>query len=311
MRTTSLFFTFAAAVIAQTQPGWLMSGTGVLSNGLVVKFTTVSEPPLKSPQLEISLMGIKTGPDRVHRFIVDDATKSYFGYDVMVAPVLTDPTYYRVTILPLQLPPGGLPGLTQGSSPKIPAPQVVQTGDTIMLDVLVSGDGKQKIVDYIQVEHQRPPAVSLPAAESAASRLLIPKGFFGLLRDYSIDDGPLKFAVDGAHEIFVNGQPQSGLGLTGKSGSTMWFYFPGQGRYILSLLPPAGYGFQDAGTIWQDTIQFQGDGNRYEIRFPESLIAAGGVYRLHVLRDPTFRPGNGADQMILGGIDRLENLIKR
>jgi hypothetical protein len=263
---------------------------------VTVTFTCMAEPPLDSSQpLKISLAGVHDAPDRIHRFLVDETSKTYFGYDVLAAP--TDGNHYLVTFLPLQLPPGDLPGRTAGVSPRIPAPQIVQTGDTIAIDLLVSADGKQKIVDYLRVAtRQRPPA---------------PTPFAGSVKDYSIDDGPLKFTAPGVYEVFINGQQQAGPGLTGKSGSTMWFYFPGQGRYVLSLMPPTGYAFQDAGTVRNNVIQFRGDGNRYEIRFPAPLLSGGWAYRLYVLRDPQYRPGNGADQMIMGGIDRLENLVTR
>jgi hypothetical protein len=294
MRTTSLFLVCALAGISHAQTT-LMNGMVVLSNGVLVKFRTVAEPPLNSSQsLKIKLMGITKELDRVHRSMVDDTSKSYFGYDLMAAP--TDANHYLVTILPLE-PTKELAGLTPGSLPRIPAPQLVQEGDTIVLDLLVSADGKQKIVDYITV--------------AAKNVVKIVKGVSPALKDYTIDDGPLKFTVLGEHEIFINGQKQSGPGLTGRDGSTMWFYFPGQGRYVLSLMPRVGYGFQNAGTIRDNVIRFQADGNRYEIRFPEPLLSGGWAYRLYVLRDPQYRPGNGADQMIMGGIDRLENLVTR
>jgi hypothetical protein len=297
MRTTSVFLVCALAGLVHAQRGQLMVAEAILSSGVVVTFVTVADPAFPpSTRSPISLDGVRGGQDRIHRFLVDDASNSYFGYDLMAVP--TDATHFMVTFLPLQLRPGDLPGRTPGPVPGIPAPQTVQEGDTIALDLLVSADGKQKIVDHIRVAPKRAPAaprfVTMPAPE-----------------DYTIDDGPLKFTVLGQHDVFINGQQQVGPGLTGKSGSTMWFYFPGQGRYVLSLLPPVGYGFQDAGTLRDNVIQFRGDGNRYEIRFPEPLITGGAAYRLYVPRDPQYRPGNGADQMIMGGIDRLENLVTR
>jgi hypothetical protein len=257
-----------------------------------------AEPPLSSARsLNIGLMGIADASDRIHRFLEDLSTKTYFGYDVMATP--TDSNQFLVTILPLQLPPADLPGRTPGPQPRIPGPQILQVGDTMAIDMLVSADGKQKVVDYIQVEPMRPKwtFTEIPPPPS--------------LRDYTIDDGPLKFPVTGGAEIFINGQRQSSAGLTGKSGSTMWFYFPGQSRYVLSLEARNGYGFQAAGMIVNETIQFHADGNQYQIRFPWALISGRGAYRLYVLRDPDYRPPQGSERMILGGIDRLENLVKR
>lgn len=46
-------------------------------------------------------------------------------------------------------PPGN-----NSCEPRYPPPFVVESGDTIALDMLVSADGKQKIVDYIELSNK-------------------------------------------------------------------------------------------------------------------------------------------------------------
>src|SRR5580698_5549765 len=148
MRITKSLPILALSCIAQAQPGWLMSGTGTLPNGVVVKVTSFAEPPLNSSQpLKIKLMGISGGQDRIHRSLIDDASSSYFGYDLTAAP--EGANGYRVTILPLT-PSPNLAGFSPVPLSRVPAPQTVRESDTIALDLLVSADGRQKIVDYIQ-----------------------------------------------------------------------------------------------------------------------------------------------------------------
>jgi hypothetical protein len=38
--------------------------------------------------------------------------------------------------------------------PRYPDPVVVENGDTIALDLLVSPDGKRKIVDYLEISYK-------------------------------------------------------------------------------------------------------------------------------------------------------------
>jgi hypothetical protein len=58
-------------------------------------------------------------------------------------------------------------------------------------------------------------------------------------------------------------------------------------------------------------ISFQWDGDRYEVRLPRPLIGSGGSYNLYVLADPAYRPNPETAGLVLGGIDRIENLLKR
>ena len=105
--------------------------------------------------------------------------------------------------------------------PTYPPPQDVEEGDTIALDLLVSADGKQKVVDYFQVRRINPDG---PAAATTSTSA----------RDYSIDDGAPHFTFDGTR-VLINGKSDAGPASTTKPGSTLWIAAPNQGRYILFL----------------------------------------------------------------------------
>src|SRR5260370_42443759 len=70
--------------------------------------------------------------------------------------------------------------------PKYSAPQLVKSGDIIALDLLVSPDGKQKIVDYIQFTSAKQflDACTPPADPPAAISTAKPKNF-------TLADGPV------------------------------------------------------------------------------------------------------------------------
>jgi hypothetical protein len=88
--------------------------------------------------------------------------------------------------------------------PKYSAPQLVKSGDIIALDLLVSPDGKQKIVDYIQFTSAKQflDASTPPADPPAAISTEEPK-------DFTLDDGPV--IADFAGFILINGQKFQGL----------------------------------------------------------------------------------------------------
>jgi hypothetical protein len=297
LRTSFLFVCGTALLAHAAQPGRLMSGSGTLSNGVRVVYMMMAEPPLgQSHTLKIGSSGTD-GDSRgwFRRSFVDRSSNALFGYVLMAVP--EDANRFRVTIEPLSLAPEDGTS-TLAPLPKYPPPQTVQAGDTIALDLFVSADGRQKLVDYIQVSLEKePPAPSSTGPEP---------------KDYTIDDGPVALPMEGQWRVFVNGQQWAGIaGLTRKPGSTIWFSFPNKGRYILSLVPRDGFDFQKTGSIRDNTILFQSGSDRYEIRLPGPIVGAGGSYNLYVLHDPAYQPKPVASDGVHGGIDRLENLLKR
>ncbi len=291
MRKTSILWIGALAAVSlpgADRPGEIMSGYGEFANGSTVRFAAVAEPPFQGAQGMPG--GIAVLKDRVQRDMIDTATHRYFGYDLMVEPA--GGNRLRVTILPLSLQPKDVgSGLSPVLLPKYPPPQVVEDGDTIALDLLVSPDGRQKIVDYLQVGIKVEPR---PAHDQAAPR------------DFTFDDGPLSFNFRSPTRVLLNGQPYPGTtGITVKPGGTLWCSIPGRGRYILSLAPHDG--FEKAGAIRDNVIAFQADGERYELRTSGPIVGSGGAWNLYLLHDPSY-PSRSIASF---GTDRLDNLLPR
>ncbi len=283
-------------------------------SGPAVEFNAVVEPPLTHPdQLKLGWGVFKSqtkGSSVWHRFVIDQVHAQYFGYDLDVQS-LPGPRQYRVTFAPLSIGPEQLQPreLSPLPLPQYPEPQTVTVGDSIAVDLLISPDGKRKIVDYIRFHLISGFGGPPPAKTTAAPR------------DYTLDDGPLKF--DFAGFVLINDQRFQGQTWFTKGkdgGATLWFSFGGKGRYILSLAPHEG--FLEAGTVRDNVVSFQAEGQKYEIRMNTPIAGSGGAWNLYVLHDPSYYPGAGDLRMlppgasagpgtVIGGTDRLQNLLPK
>ena len=129
--------------------------------GLSVRFHAVVDPPLANPQdlkLGWGVFKLQTKGQNVwHRFVTDKVNQQYFGYDLTVDPggLLGQ---YRITFSPLSVGPDQLQpsGLSPVPLPKYPEPQTIMPSDMIAVDLMVSPDGKRKIIDYIEFSHGMP-----------------------------------------------------------------------------------------------------------------------------------------------------------
>jgi hypothetical protein len=274
----------AVALSAET-PQELASFTGEIGSSLTVRISSAIEPPLKQSQVLLLWTGIADDHDRIHRSMQDKSTKAIIGYDLVAEPAGA-PNRFLVRIEPLtkQQVRGTLAPL-----PKYPPPQLVEEGDTIALDLLVSPDGRQKLVDYIQVGRR---------VEPWPVKSVIPA------RDFTLDDGPLALQFVSPTRFYMGGQPfQGGVGFTGKPGGTIWFAVPGRGRYILSLAPHEG--FQRGGAIRDNVLTF----DDCEYRASAPILGAGKAWNLYVFHDLGYPSKWTPEPTVFGGVDRLENIL--
>ncbi len=313
MRTGSILCVCVIAVSAHlahaAQPGEVGSGVAGLGNGVSVRVATKAEPPSKAAEAMKLSNRYAVGNGVLHRSVIDPANHTYFGYDLYAKP-LAGTMQCRVTILPLtsvrvddsQQPVsrgsasasagGGKPIQVDSSYrpvflPRYPGPQVVSNGDTIALDLLSSPDGQQKVVDYIDVSCKAPDGVPDGAA-----------------RDVSLDDVEMHISDP---SMSMNGRLASGAARRADlSGSLMWFYFPGKGRFILSVVPRRSQGFVLAGTIRGNVISFQFGSDQYEVKSAATIFGTGRTWNLYVLVDPSFEPKYGST---FGSATRLEQLF--
>ncbi len=232
--------------------------------------------------------------------MLDKTNRSYFGYDLIVEPV-AGTTQCRVSIRPFSLATADLSKHERRVEvdstwklqqiPNYPAPQIVEPSDTIALDLLASPDGSQKVVDYLRA------SCNEKAKTSAAEN--------GPPRDYTLDDVVLN-VTNGS--LYINGQPVTGTPVTGDAtGAIAWFYFPGKGRFLVSIAPHDGYNFQKAGTIQRNHISFEMGGDHFEVKASHPIVGEGTVWNAYVMFDPSYQPKRS--EAIFGGADRVENVL--
>jgi hypothetical protein len=250
-----------------------------LKSGVTIYFATYAVPGGKWAS-RYGEGGISGGVEAIHRDMKDPASGLHFGYELAFTGDAVNG--YQAVFRPLS---GAGPG------PKLPPPQAVRDGDTIAFDIMVSPDGTQRIMDYVQVFLRAPE----PAAASSHAEA----------RDFTVDDGAITYDTS-AMTFWIDGRKQTGVtGFTGKAGSTFWVAFPGRGRYVLSLVPHEG--FSMAGVVRDNAAAFQDGPHAYEVRFMGAIAGRGKAWNLYVRHDWA---GPQADA-IRSGTGRVEELVGR
>jgi uncharacterized protein YecT (DUF1311 family) len=129
-------------------------------SGVTITYKSKLEPPTPDSGFPgpsgIRILG--TGkPEGMIRYLANNKTHEYFGYEMKVEPVNEHAGTYRVTFGALRLTPEqlNLPDPQNWHmlpAPAFPAPQTVTTADTIALDLFENPSTGQKIVDYLRLK---------------------------------------------------------------------------------------------------------------------------------------------------------------
>jgi len=307
MRTTNFLFAFVVATAPAAmadQAGTIMSGTASQhgdKGGFVLRYRTAVEPPKQAASFNKYGGGVSSDHGKVHRFIFDDTNHVYFGYDLIVEPI-PGTSSSRVTFEPLSLTADQLhgrsktldSGLRSVLIPRYPAPQVIENGDTIALDLLVSPDGQQKVVDYLQIS-------STPATKRT---VVTSTNDDSDPRDFSVGDMELRIADP---SVQMNGQAVPGVAMGEATGSIIWVYVPGHGRFLLSIAPSPG--FEKAGTVQHTILKFRDGGDEYEVRTSSPVIQSFKRWNVYVLHDPLYDPKQAKPMVAFGAANRVEDLV--
>jgi hypothetical protein len=282
--------------------GVIATGGSTSNRAVCLEFKVMAEPPLRSPGSFGG--GIMRDGNTIHRLFFDRTGPSYVGYDLVVLSGDAS-TGYQVAFQSLsnltemrERFAGDLT-LKQMPEPVYPSPQLVHVGDTIALDLMVSADGRQKIVDYLKLS---PPLSSEPPAPAAT----------GEPRDYSVDDAPIGITIQSfvRTSVSIGGRKFTGrVGFLQGNGGVLWIYFPGQGRYVLSLAPHQGFFL--AGAIRDNSMQFRDGGGEFEVRLDTPIAGAGNAFNLYLLHDPSYRPRPEQAGAVIVGLGRLQNLVPK
>ncbi len=282
----------------------LFHGSGVLDSGVTLQYKTVMEPAESNSQADGLGGGVfRARGSTMQHCLYDRVATFYFGYAMTVSPGATAGTR-KVVFTPadiasmrdgLHAVAGDLP-LNPAPLPKYPPPQTVRNGDTIAMDLMTNADGNGRIVDYIHFSFgQNAPE---PSIASAASR------------DFTIDDDPVHIDLN-PPDVAIDGKKFAGIVLMypPKNGKTLWAYFPGEGRFVLSLAPHAG--LTKAGAVHGKRITFTWEGHEYEIRLTEPLAGLGNPWNLYVMRDASYVPRTALVNAVVISADRLDNLAPK
>lgn len=264
-----------------------------VSNGGFVAFR--SETPGSSTQPDSKSLAALlyaqafAGENRIiHRVLTDAQKNVVFGYDLWVS---ADPITkkFRLAVLPsdesfrrsfLKDSAALRPAGSFTTFPNSTAPQTLDDGDAVSLELLVNKESGVKIVDVVSVTFDRT-----------------------TLRDNQLDTAPKDFTLDAValsmknYSLLMNDELVSKSKSTiGASGALLWLYIPERGRFIFSLVPREGYDFQKAAVLEENRIMFTVKDERYEWLSSELILPNGGTWNLWIFHDTDYTPLFGPDQ---------------
>jgi hypothetical protein len=298
--------------------GTRFNATARLKNGIYVGFSTEAD---QRGALPVSFSSIETGADNViHRVLVDREGAYFYGYDLGVE-IAPDSKQFRISVRPLGEdferrlrerksfatrrldPDAGAPALSQRYQE-----QVINDGDMVAIDLLVNKKTGVKIVDIIKVSSEQ---INVGGGSLAGSPA----------RDFSLDDIELKVTN---YRLLVNSELVAGAVPTGGcSGSIIWFYLPGKGRFIFSIKPRPGYDFQKMGVIENNKISFSLGGDQYQWVSSSPIVGSTNNFNVWVLHDPSYTPElqdevapgsaryKDRSQVIIGAADSIELMLPK
>jgi len=242
----------------------------------------------------------------IHRVLTDSDQRVIFGYDLWVN---ADPITrkFRLAVMPADeafrrtfLKDGGVSRAADGFAtfPKSIAPQTLDDGDAVSLELLVNQQLGMKIVDVVKVTFDR-----------STLRESTPEN---QPRDFSLD--AVSLAIKG-YQLLIDGKVVGKSKSTiGYSGSLLWFYVPERGRFIFSLVPREGYSFQKIGVLEGNKIEFELNGEHYEWLSGAEILPNGGTWNLWVLYDSRSTPLFGSQKPMAqdnkpGILKKLEEVV--
>jgi len=110
----------------------------------------------------------------------------------------------------------------------------------------------------------------------------------GTPRDFTVDDATLHLREP---RIFINGRldESSARMLGDETGSVVWIYVANRGRFLLSVVPNARFGFRRAGEIRGSSLRFTVGADTYSVSTAGRIAPGDAAFNLYVLHQPTWR----------------------
>jgi hypothetical protein len=258
---------------------------------LIIRFQAKVEPASAGPGLLSG--GVTPTPDGTHRTISDAAHKRKLGYDLH-AEMLGDGQTLRITLGPLTPAKQLEAGWTWIAPPSFPVVPVMRAGNSAAIDLLVNPATGQKVVEYLTVER----------ADLDPTRVAKTPP-----RDFGVDD--VELFLD-RPRVWINGNLlQASVNFGGAiRAHTLWLFLPGEGTFVIALLPEAGRGFPKAGMMQGSTMTFRNGSSEYRVECGSAIAPGSGIYNVYLHYEPGARNGRNSEFMI-GGADKGAWLVSR
>jgi hypothetical protein len=293
--------------------GGVLAGRPIGTGSLQVNLRSEPQPFLRAG-ITTSYRGSSlSGTSYFTRTVMDSVTHEYFGYEVLLEE--QQPGTYRATFGPsgftsMEMASKGAPAKDWSlRAPALPASQIVHDGDVISVELMADAATGEKLIEDITIQpfSQRLPMAPLAPATTGAigfapqpASRTVPT-VEGPARDFSAGDAEMRLAqprltINGIEESFTQTQTGPGGMLTSiplnrnASGQLVWFYVPGKGRYILSLIARPELEFKKAGELRGGRIKFTVGADTFTLECPNEIAEGHAPYNLYVLSDPLYEP---------------------
>ena len=255
-----------------------------------------------------------TEPNLVHRILRDGRRQVYFGYTVQIEPT-TERSRFRLTFRPLSLTPELKMRFDIDATwkplpaPQFPGSQVIRTGEVLELSLLSNEASAQHLTEYVTVQEPPRPQGFQPLDRAPGELVFAP----GPPRDFTVNDAALHLREP---RIFVNGRlDESSVRMLGdETGSVVWIYVANRGRFLLSVVPNATFGFRRAGEIRGSSLRFTVGADTYNVNTSGRIAPGDAAFNLYVLHQPAWRPAFPHADLTAasaGAADRVEDLLTK
>jgi len=257
------------------------------------------------------------------RSVVDSVNHECFGYEVLL--VEQQPGTYLATFGKLPITSLEASANAAGSEQwsiralALPEPRIVHQGDVVSIELMTDATTGDKLIEdvTIQLFSQRAmigSPIPLPGrgGPGQPGERTVPT-VEGSPREFSAADAEMRLTQP---RVTLNGtiQPAAGRATPSVTGNLVWFYIPGLGRYILSLVPRPELEFHKAGEVRGGRIALTLDGDAITLECFNEIATGHAPYNLYVLRDSKWEPTAQAQkgQLAIGSVDAGElAMLKR
>ena len=265
----------------------------------------------------------RPGKSYFTRSVMDSANHEYFGYEVLLVEQQSGTylaTFGKLPITSMEASATAADG-EQWSIPALvlPEPRIVHDGDVIGIELMTDATTSDKLIEDVTIQpfSQRATIASpIPplgrGGPGQPGERAVPT-VEGPPRDFLAADAEMRLTQP---RVTLNGtvQPAAGRAAPSVTGNLLWFYIPGRGRYILSLVPRSELEFHKASEVRGGRITLRLNSDAITLECFSEIATRHAPYNLYVLLDSKWEPTAQAQkgQLAIGSVDAEElAMLKR